>query len=381
MPSSTQFSAEDFFAQQPPPKDLDKRLEAVQRFVERNVNEGRRVVLITSGGTTVPLEHNVVRFLDNFSAGTRGAASAEHLLRSGRYAVIFLHRQHSLQPFSRHYSHSTNPFLDLLDVVEADGGVMGKGKAPAEHLPLPDGHLFPPIPSMQSPPSSPPLAYTPLPPLHAEEPPNTDHGLTIQIRPPHLAPMLSLLRSYKFVKSLGILHSIPYTTVSEYLWYLRGISRVMGQTKDREGQALGRRGMYYLAAAVSDFFIPYTKMSEHKIQSGKGSLVIEMDQVPKVLKTMVDEWSNEGFIVSFKLETDPSILIPKARTALERYGHQVVIGNLLDTRKHEVVFVQKDGEEWLRLPHHDGPDGKEIEEDIIARLMELHEAWTSKGGV
>jgi phosphopantothenate-cysteine ligase len=41
--------------------------------------------------------------------------------------------------------------------------------------------------------------------------------------------------------------------------------------------------------------------SEHKIQSGKGSLVIEMDQVPKVLKTMVDEWSNEGFVVSFKV--------------------------------------------------------------------------------
>jgi phosphopantothenate-cysteine ligase len=32
----------------------------------------------------------------------------------------------------------------------------------------------------------------------------------------------------------------------------------MGQTKDRQGNALGRRGMYYLAAAVSDFFIPYT---------------------------------------------------------------------------------------------------------------------------
>lgn len=29
--------------------------------------------------------------------------------------------------------------------------------------------------------------------------------------------------------------------------------------------------------------------------------MIEMDQVPKVLKTMVDEWSNEGFVVSFKV--------------------------------------------------------------------------------
>ena len=41
--------------------------------------------------------------------------------------------------------------------------------------------------------------------------------------------------------------------------------------------------------------------SEHKIQSGKGSLVLEMDQVPKILKPMVDEWTPEGFIISFKV--------------------------------------------------------------------------------
>jgi len=41
--------------------------------------------------------------------------------------------------------------------------------------------------------------------------------------------------------------------------------------------------------------------SEHKIQSGKGSLHIEMDQVPKILKPMVDEWTRGGYIVSFKV--------------------------------------------------------------------------------
>jgi hypothetical protein len=41
--------------------------------------------------------------------------------------------------------------------------------------------------------------------------------------------------------------------------------------------------------------------SEHKIQSGKGSLLIEMDQVPKILKPLVDEWTPDGFIVSFKV--------------------------------------------------------------------------------
>ncbi len=67
--------------------------------------------MVTSGGTTVPFEKNTVRFLDNFSQGTRGAASAEQFLEEeeeassereeGAYAVVFLHRQGSLRPFRR----------------------------------------------------------------------------------------------------------------------------------------------------------------------------------------------------------------------------------------------------------------------------------------
>ncbi|KAK4051883.1 Phosphopantothenate--cysteine ligase cab2 [Microbotryomycetes sp. JL201] len=359
------FSAEQFFAEQPPPARLDEHLQAVERFVKHNASRGKRVVLVTSGGTTVPLEHNVVRFLDNFSAGTRGAASAEHFLRTGDYAVIFMHRQHSLQPFSRHYSHSTNPFLDLLTIVE-EPSASSEAAQPAA-----DGFLFPPI-------QSPSTSAASLPDLKDPAPPSSTQ---IHISPPHLTSMLSLLRSYQLVKSQGLLHSIPFTTIDEYLFLLRGVSRVMGTAKDDKGQALGRRGMYYLAAAVSDFFIPSQRMSEHKIQSGKGSLVIEMDQVPKVLKNMVDEWSNQGFIVSFKLETDTNLLIPKARTALERYGHQVVIGNLLHDRKYKVVFVDKQGEQWLTIPHDEneaiksGQCVREIEHDIVERLRGMHSVW------
>jgi phosphopantothenate-cysteine ligase len=59
----------------------------------------RPLAVVTSGGTTVPLERRCVRFIDNFSAGTRGAASAERFLQRG-YAVVFLTRRGSLQPFS-----------------------------------------------------------------------------------------------------------------------------------------------------------------------------------------------------------------------------------------------------------------------------------------
>ncbi|GAA5972354.1 hypothetical protein JCM21900_005212 [Sporobolomyces salmonicolor] len=87
-------------------------------------------------------------------------------------------------------------------------------------------------------------------------------------------------------------------------------------TKDQNGKAVGQREMYGLAAA-SQRCLP--SVSEHTIQSGKGSRVVETDQAPKALATVVDEWSNDGFILSFELEIDRSLIVPKAPTALERY--------------------------------------------------------------
>ena len=56
------------------------------------------------------------------------------------------------------------------------------------------------------------------------------------------------------------------------------------------------------------------------------------------------EWCPQAFVVSFKLETDPAILITKARRALENYGHSLVVANLLSTRKNTVTIVSKDTE-------------------------------------
>ena len=81
------------------------------------------------------------------------------------------------------------------------------------------------------------------------------------------------------------------------------------------------------------------------------------------------------------LETDLALLVPKSRTALERYGHQVVIGNTLTERKHEVVFVEKGAETWVRIGEPErgaigaGGEEREIEEDIIRRLVGMHDGW------
>lgn len=130
--------------------------------------------------------------------GTRGATSAEYFLKAG-YAVIFMHRQFSLQPFSRHYSHSTHPFLDFLDVNPADT----------------DGHQ-------------------------------------ISVTSAEQTQLLSVLTTYKKVHQDGVLHTLTFVTVNDYLWLLRAVSQ--------ELSVLGRNALFYLAAAVSDFFLPRQKM-------------------------------------------------------------------------------------------------------------------------
>ena len=50
-------------------------LEIIKKFLDEK--RGKEIVLVTSGGTAVPLEKQTVRFLDNFSTGNRGALSTE----------------------------------------------------------------------------------------------------------------------------------------------------------------------------------------------------------------------------------------------------------------------------------------------------------------
>ncbi|CAK0822652.1 unnamed protein product [Prorocentrum cordatum] len=80
------------------PRDLAASRERLDAFVAEQVRDGRRCALVTSGGTSVPLEINTVRFVDNFSTGTRGAVCTEELLGSG-YAVVLLYRLGSAVPF------------------------------------------------------------------------------------------------------------------------------------------------------------------------------------------------------------------------------------------------------------------------------------------
>ncbi|KAK2850681.1 hypothetical protein FQN49_005422 [Arthroderma sp. PD_2] len=374
-----------YFKINPAPPSLQEHHELAKEFIDRHVQTGRRLVLVTSGGTTVPLETQTVRFVDNFSAGTRGATSAEYFLQEG-YAVIFLHRQFSLLPYSRHFSHSTNCFLDFMD--EGSSSSTASSSSGGNNNNNNDN----------------------------------DHGPII-VRSEYQNEMRKVLRQYRYAKENNLLLVLPFVTVTEYLYELRSLANLM--------KPLGPNALFYLAAAVSDFFIPTDRMVEHKIQSSNEpvankekkdqskidsgispdsiytgfndpkppthgkKLIIDLDPVPKFLHRLVDGWAPVGsMVVSFKLETDPDLLISKSEQALQRYSHHLVIGNLLSTRKWEVVFVSRDkatgkfGLKWVRVPKsstrmrkgsmaasgggtHLQPD-VEIESLIIPELKKAH---------
>ncbi|PRP89077.1 putative phosphopantothenoylcysteine synthetase [Planoprotostelium fungivorum] len=286
-------------------------LDRVTQFVHDHVARGNRVVIITSGGTTVPLEKNTVRFLDNFSGGGRGSASVEYFIESG-YAVIFLHRKNSLQPYQRHFMLLKDD--QFLDYLQWDDNI---------------------------------------------------NSIKVQSDNQKIKTML---QRYHKAKSEHKLLKISFSTIHEYLYLLKEVSERIRVAKSA--------GLVYVAAAVSDFYLPSAKMVEHKIQSIKGPLDLTLDPVPKMLGALKHHWVPRAFVVSFKLETDYSILHYKATQSLERYGHHLVIGNLLQNYRNEVFLYDdaKSSEPTSRMTRSEEEmkSNADLEKEIIDQVVSRH---------
>lgn len=297
------------------PSHVEEVKEKMAAFAEHHAAAGRRVVLITSGGTKVPLESRTVRFLDNFSSGRRGACSAEYFIETG-YAVIFLHRHRSLYPYTRMFS-----TMNMLDALRFRGGDTGEVVVNQQVLPN----------------------------------------------------IAKVLKRYQEVKENRLLLPIEFNTLSEYLHLLKAAAQALS--------TIGSKAMFYLAAAVSDFYIPASEMPEHKIQSSNGPLQLSMNMVPKILSPLVKDWAPQAFVISFKLETDASILLEKARRALETYRHQAVVANVLDSRRGYVVVVTPETQAELILTEEDEKNEVEIEVRIVSNLTSAHNKFiTQQGG-
>mmetsp|Transcript_8590 Transcript_8590/g.14553 ORF Transcript_8590/g.14553 Transcript_8590/m.14553 type:complete len:347 (+) Transcript_8590:88-1128(+) len=292
-----------------------------------------KLAVVTSGGTTVNLEKNTVRFIDNFSQGERGARSVEAFLEEG-YFVLLLHRTGSVMPFSTLFRQLTSAHVDLqlLDCLSASS----------------DPHDGSPCIMLR-------------PADSTESSTNT---------------LLQELRRYQ--QHRDHLLALPFTSIDEYLTLLQASSEAITrrqhlqaasedggagkELRDRDRDRACSRVIYYLAAAVSDFYVPPELLPQHKIQSGPlppehlqqdaqsqspqrpasaTPFSLDLHPVPKRLGTLVTEWAPGAFVTSFKLETDLSLVVSKAQMALRNYSVHLVVANQLQTRRDVVHLVQK----------------------------------------
>lgn len=301
---------ESFFDSAPPLKDSAGIIKKLKEFIEYNSTppgkgSPRRVVCVTSGGTTVPLEQRCVRYIDNFSSGHRGATSTEYFIKA-RYAVIFLYRRGTFQPYCQ--SLPEDPLLECFECSDDS---------------------------------------------------------TIQVRQPHTEAVKRAVSDHHAAIAGGHLLKLPFTTIFEYLQILQSIATSM---KD-----LGSLAVFYLAAAVSDFYVPWKSMAEHKIQSASGPLDMRLVQVPKMLSALKKEWAPMAFCISFKLETDSKILLEKAEMALKKYRMHMVVANELSTRKEEVTVVT--GNEKILVCRDKTQADSDVEEPLIELIVGRHSAY------
>jgi phosphopantothenate-cysteine ligase len=271
---------------------------SLTRFLECATAAGRRLCVITSGGTSVPLERNAVRFVTNFSTGSRGSALAEELVERGA-SVVFLGKRGSQLPFHRTVSSLDSP-LDHL----GDANVARALKAWTD----------------------------------ASQPQD---------------PKILLLE---------------FESVVEYLGRLRVVARRVQDHK------LPSPPVLVLAAAVSDYYVPWADMAEHKMSgvNADGSITLRLHQVPKVMGVLRTEWAPAALLVSFKLETDPAVLENKALGNLVAYGCDAVIANLLASYRRKATVYRAGVDpvvgaaEQLEVPEGQGLEGRMA--DIILAL-------------
>ena len=243
--------------------------------------------------------------------GTRGSASTEYFLEKS-YAVIFVYRKKTMAPFERKFN-----AINILDLIEyAD-----------------DTHdTYRLVESNQE---------------------NLNFNKTLD--------------DYKRAKEKNLLLKIDFINLIEYLTLLEYTCQQMN--------ALGDRALIYLAAAVSDFYLPKSEMPKHKIQSNQSEgLHLDLRPVPKMLGKVKGQWCPHAFVVSFKLETDTNLLNSKCKQSMEKYKQDLVIGNLLEDRKNKVVLWQSNGKCDDVVITNDHKE-TEIEELIIRFLIGLHKEF------
>uniref|UniRef100_A0A5F9CEY9 Coiled-coil domain containing 30 n=1 Tax=Oryctolagus cuniculus TaxID=9986 RepID=A0A5F9CEY9_RABIT len=124
--------------------------------------------------------------------------------------------------------------------------------------PLPFAHRFPPQTWL--------AALRPSGPAHSGL-------LSLEAEENALPGFAAALQSYQEAAAAGTFLAVEFTTLADYLHLLQAAAQALNP--------LGSSAMFYLAAAVSDFYVPVSEMPEHKIQSSAGALQSHNEDLEK----------------------------------------------------------------------------------------------------
>ncbi|CAH8502730.1 unnamed protein product [Schistosoma bovis] len=349
-----------------------------------------KIVCITSGGTIVPLETNMVRYIDNFSTGLRGALSAEYFLRSN-YAVLYFHRKGSLLPFLHRLTNQQQNYhreeekeqqkctkeVDsnkLTNTTTTTTNNNNNSNSNQNNIEIFNWFMYNP----------------------------QDNKL--QLKENSVQFLSSIFNEYTMYGQY--LFTLDFETIEDYLVGLRWIAKQLEAIHlNRSSRQKQIHLSFYLSAAVSDYYLNREYRPEHKIQTksmlstiAKSSddyldkslstiedLHLSLQPVPKVMKLLTTLWSPSSYVISFKLETDHRLLLIKAKQSLEMYNPNVIVANLLQTRSKEVWLVFKQNNTQDIIVEHINMENnideinkrqiisQEIESILIPRLIQLHE--------
>ena len=126
---------------------------------------------------------------------------------------------------------------------------------------------------------------------------------------------------------------------------MAGLEALASLTQRRgNGSQQYARPIFYLPAAVSDFYLPADALAEHKIQSRDiETLDLSLLPVPKKLGA-IKTLNPEAIAISYKLETDESILESKSVMSLQKYSMDMVIANLLSSFRSQCTIFKAAGQ-------------------------------------
>ncbi|XP_055328228.1 uncharacterized protein LOC129581273 [Paramacrobiotus metropolitanus] len=344
-----------------------EKVSKLASFCESICKLKKSCALVTSGGTRVPLEKNAVRFVENFSTGMRGSKSAEYFLESG-FAVVFLYSRKSARPWLWRFD-----FDRYCDTVTAKSK---SDSAANEICPVPEStgngcHNSVDESSNSannSAESAVALAESAAEEVQSHPKQNNEDQKTnaTNISNPSQGNGTDIdwdmFALEKLAEHKANTLYLEYDDLDEYLFLLRRCCEYLNGSFETS--------VLYLAAAVSDFYIPFRHMPEDKIESG-GSLNLHLEPVPKFLGAVKAAWAPKAFVVGFKLETNVHVLRNKAEQSLRRYKLDLVIANELATRYECVHFCTTNGFVTLSARKDLTQSDEPIERLIVAKITEM----------